>query len=53
MAVVGVVGQEGQIAEVVGQEADSREPDGAVELGKGGQMTRREGALGPHGSCWE
>ena len=31
-----MVGQEGQIAGVVGQEADGREPDGAGTVGQGG-----------------
>ena len=31
-----VVGQQGQMAEVVGQEADGREPDGAGSVGQGG-----------------
>ena len=33
---LGVVGQEGQMAGVVGQEADGREPDGAGAVGQGG-----------------
>ena len=37
-----VVGHEGQMAGVVGQEADGREPDGAGAVGQGW----------PDGSCW-
>ena len=38
-----VVGQEGQMTGVVGQEADGREPDGAGAVGQGG----------PGGREWE
>ena len=48
-----VVGQVGQMAGVVGQEADSREPDGARAVGQGGSDARREEMTGCMRVRWQ